>query len=116
MTTANSKLTSFYRSLLLGGFIAASGMATPLLAASPADALSVSVKYSDLDLSSANGVDRLYRRIESAAREVCPDIYSRDLGIASAGRHCEAEAISAAVSRVNNAKLALVHASRVSRS
>lgn len=114
MTTASSTLTSFYRSVLLGAAIAAAGLATPLLAAAPDDARSVSVKYADLDLNTASGVDRLYRRIESAAREVCPDINSRDLGIWSAARRCEAEAIAAAVSKVNNPKLALVHASHLS--
>lgn len=115
MTTANPKTTSFCTALLLGAVLAVPALTTPLLAATPADARSVSVSYGDLDLNTASGIDRLYRRIESAARAVCPDVYSRDLGTAFAARHCEAEAISAAVNKVNNTRLALVHAAHVSR-
>jgi UrcA family protein len=115
MSSVRSKLTSRRRSLILAGAIAAAGLATTSFAAPPANVRSVSVRYTDLDLTTAKGADRLYRRIASAAREVCPGVYSPNPGVAADARHCEATAIANAVSKVNNAKLALVHASRTSR-
>lgn len=52
--------------------IAAVGLAVPA-AAIPADAVpySVSVKYSDLNLDTPEGLARLERRIDMASREVC---------------------------------------------
>jgi hypothetical protein len=46
---------------------------------------------------------------------VCHDENSRDLGIAAAVKHCRENAIDQAVHEVNNPRLALVHAARVSR-
>ena len=84
-------------------------------AATPAvDAPSVSVRYDDLNLSTTAGVDALYRRISAAARDVCPDIYSRDTNIVLAAQHCQAAAISKAVSQVNSPGLAMLHAAHTS--
>jgi UrcA family protein len=50
---------------------AALGAATVLAAPAAAETASVAVKYSDLDLSTKAGQDRLDRRIDSAARSAC---------------------------------------------
>jgi UrcA family protein len=84
-------------------------------AASPlVDGPSVAVRYDDLNLSTTAGVDRLYRRISAAARDVCPDIYSRDPHVVLAAHQCQAAAISKAVSQVNNPRLAMLHAAHSS--
>jgi UrcA family protein len=106
MTTVASKLV-----FAVAGVVAAvaSFAATPA-----ADGLSVSVRYDDLNLSTTKGVNTLYRRISAAAREVCPDIYSRDLHVVLAAQHCQSAAIAKAVSEVNNPSLAMLHAARAS--
>ena len=104
MTTVASKLV-----LIAAGLVAS----VTAFAAVPADdAPSVRVRYDDLNLSTSSGVNTLYRRIASAAREVCPDLYSRDPRVVLAAQHCQAAAIARAVSEVNNPSLAMLHATR----
>jgi UrcA family protein len=107
MSTVISKFT-----LAVVGVVASVGS----FAATPGvDAPSVAVRYDDLNLSTTAGVDALYRRISVAARDVCPDIHSRDIHAVLAARHCQSAAISKAVSEVNNPSLAMLHAARPSR-
>lgn len=115
MTTATSKLTTLRRSLAFVGALAALAVTTTSFAGSQTDrAPTVTVRFGDLNLSSDAGVKTLYRRISNAARKVCPDSESRDLGIAAASEGCQAAAVARAVRELNNSKLALVHASHVS--
>src|SRR5438309_10201521 len=107
MTNVASKLVFAVAGVLAA---VASVAATPA-----ADESSVSVRYDDLDLSTTVGVNRLYRRISAAAREVCPDIYSRDLHVVAAAERCQAAAIAKAVGDVHSSSLAMLHAARVSR-
>ena len=106
MSTVVSKFA-----LAVAGVVAsvASFAATPSV-----DSPSVTVRYDDLNLSTTAGVDKLYHRISSAARDVCPDIYSRDTNIALAAHRCQAAAIARAVSQVNSPALAMLHAARAS--
>ena len=107
MTTVASKLV-----LAVAGLVASvSGFA----ATPDVDVPSVKVRYDDLNLATASGVNALYRRISAAARDVCPDVYSRDPHVALAAQHCQAAAIAKAVSEVNSPSLAMVHASHASR-
>ena len=116
MTTATSNLTHFRRSLAVAAAAAALTVATTSFATPPSsDAPSVTVRYDDLNLTTTAGVNALYHRISTAARAVCPDTYSRDLGVVAAGERCQASAIAHAVSDLHNPQLALLHASRVSR-
>lgn len=115
MTTATSKLTALRRSLALAGaFASLAATATSFAAPPSAEAPSVVVRYGDLNLATAVGVDTLYRRISNAARQVCPDVYSRDLSTVAAGERCQADAVTRAVHELNNPQLALVHANHVS--
>jgi UrcA family protein len=107
MTTVASKLV-----LALAGVVAS---VTAFAGTAAFDAPSVSVRYDDLNLSTTAGVNKLYHRISAAAREVCPDVYSRDPNVVIAAQHCQAAAIARAVSEVNNPSLAMLHASHVSR-
>src|SRR5260370_10466526 len=65
--------------LLLGsiaGIMAAGGASAARL---DSDAPSVVVKYSEQSLATDDGVYALYRPITAAARQVCPDAWTRDL-------------------------------------
>jgi UrcA family protein len=116
MTTAASKLTMLRRSFAVASAFAALAVTTASFAAPLGDAPpSVTVRYDDLNLATTAGVDTLYRRISVAAREVCPDTHSRDLAIVAASQRCRADAVAQAVEAVNNPRLAVVHAARVSR-
>jgi UrcA family protein len=115
MTTAIAKLNPLRRCLVVAGAFAALTAATASFAVTPGvDSQSVSVRYDDLNLASPAGVNALYRRISVAARQVCPDIYSRNLDVAVAGQRCFADAVAKAVSEVNNPQLAMVHAAHTS--
>jgi len=116
MTTAASKLTAFRRSLAVAGAFATLAVTTASFAAAPSDeAPSVTVRYDDLNLANASGVDALYHRISGAARAGCPGEYTRDLRVLAGIESCRANAIAKAVREVNNPQLAMVHAARISR-
>jgi UrcA family protein len=116
MTTRTSSLTTFSRTLAFAGaFTAMAVTATCLASPLNSDPPSVQVRYDDLNLTTASGARALYHRITVAARQVCPDPYTRDLGMLAASEHCQATAIAGAVRELNNPQLALVHAAHVSR-
>jgi len=114
--TTTSKLTTFRRTLALVGACAAMA-AAPMSFAAPQGAAavpSVAVNYTDLNLASSAGVDALYHRISVAARAVCPNPDIRELAALSAAESCRVEAVARAVREVNNPKLAVVAANRIS--
>ena len=116
MTTAAPKLTTLRRSLALAGAFAALAVTTVSFAAPRTDdSPSITVRYSDLDLTTAAGANALYHRIANAASEVCPDPRTRNLGILEARKRCQQDAIARAVQAVNNPQLALVHAAHTYR-
>jgi UrcA family protein len=104
--------------------LAASAISATAFAGTPAPAGALSsasqsptvrVRYDDLNLSTDQGAAELYKRISRAAREVCPDRFSRDLAIVAASAKCEANAIAQAVRDVNSSRLAMLHATRTGR-
>jgi UrcA family protein len=105
----------FRRSLAVAGAFAVLSVATTSFAGTPSAAPpSVSVRYDDLNLTTPAGVNTLYRRISAAARQVCPDAYSRDLAVVAAADRCQANAVAQAVRAVNSPQLALLHATHTS--
>ena len=113
MTTISLKSTLRRRSFAALLAFTALGVTTMSVAAPASDeSAAVRVRYSDLNLTTATGVNHLYRRIANAARLVCPDPYSRDLSVVAASQRCQADAIARAVAEVNNPQLALMHAER----
>jgi len=67
------------------------------------------VKFSDLDISKANGAQALYGRIASAARAVCrAEPYNLV-------RNCRAHAVEGAVHGVGSPLLSSIHRSAVER-
>ena len=100
------------RSLLVGALalaaftLAGQASADPMAAQAP----SVHVRYSDLDLTTERGSRSLYRRIQVAARQVCPVENIRDPEKMSAALKCQAAAVDRAVNDVHSPQLAALHA------
>jgi UrcA family protein len=93
--------------------VAASQMSAPVAlsaAVTENDAPKIVVPYGDLNLSTPNGAATLLRRIDAAARRVCPDAYSRDLRITALARECRRTATANAVEQVHNQRLSAAHA------
>ena len=106
---------TFRRAFAVAGAFAALTVAATSFAGAPSsDVPSVSVRYDDLNLTTSVGANALYHRISVAARQVCPDVYSRDLAVVAAGERCQANAVAHAVRDLNNPQLALIHAAHVS--
>ena len=86
---------------------------TPVARADAApDVPKLEVSYTDLDIATEQGARALYRRIATAARQVCP----RGEGsivpkLEEVSRTCIRDAISRAVHEVNSPRLAEVEAS-----
>jgi UrcA family protein len=112
MTNTTSKRTSVRYALACLAALAVSGAA---VAATPTDSVpSVRVSFSDLDMSTEAGANTLYRRITSAARQVCPNQDTRDLALTTAAEHCQAQAVARAVSGIHSPQLALMFAAHTS--
>lgn len=94
--------------LLATGAVALFGSSVAL-AEGRAVTSSVTVEYSDLDLASPNGVDRLYSRLRSAARNVCGEYEARDLRTRASARSCYVRALGEAVRDVDHAALTAMH-------
>ena len=78
--------------------------------AASADTSALTVRYSDLNLSTQQGAIVLYGRIVSAAYRVCGAGNTLDLDSMATARVCREEAIAKAVRNVNNTMLASVYA------
>lgn len=75
-----------------------------------ADAPSRVVRYSTEALTSNDGLQDLYRRIQFAAKQVCPDSFSRDLHANELVKACRQLAVTNAIHQINNSQLAALHA------
>jgi UrcA family protein len=89
----------------------ATDFATISAAADTSNVPQVVVKFGDLDLSSPQGADKLYRRLAAAADEVCKgfDIDSRDLASQARLGACIHQAITDAVAKVNQPQLFAIY-------
>jgi UrcA family protein len=74
-----------------------------------ADAPSRVVRYSTETLTSNDGVQDLYRRIQFAAKQVCPDSFSKDLHANQLVKACREQAVANAIHQINNSQLAALH-------
>jgi UrcA family protein len=101
-----------------GALTAVVSLASPAVASAAqpaADVLQTTVYYSFSDFSTSQGTHALYRRIESAARTVCPGYDSQDLAAVADSRECQRQAVAHAIGQIGNARLAAVHAHAVAR-
>ena len=102
--------------ILALGLMSAATAVSQAATASPDDVPAIRVHYEDLDLSTENGAVTLYRRIEGAAKRVCPSASGLDIKASQLAQRCVSTAIERAVADVNSPQLAKVGAMRVRRS
>ena len=76
---------------------------------------SITVSYRDLDLSRPAGIDRLYVRLQRAAREVCSPRELRFLGMRSDRARCYESALDNAVANIDNPGLSGFHLAQTGR-
>ena len=90
-------------------------LSVPALAGAPADPTK-KVKFADLNLGSAAGVNALYQRIERAAREVCHLPHGTlQLKLEKELKACKADATDRAVLQANIPALSALHLARTGR-
>jgi UrcA family protein len=97
----------------LGVLTTAAWLAAPAVASAgqpAADGLQTNVYYDSRDLSTERGIRALYRRIESAAQDVCPGYDSLDGDAVAASKACQRNAVARAVGQIGNARLAAINA------
>jgi UrcA family protein len=95
--------------LVVGAMVAITAGSLSLQAAGAAslDATpAIVVKYDEASLVTDAGTSDLYRRLEAAARQVCPDDSMRDQVRKEVGRQCIKETVARAVEHINSQKLA----------
>ena len=84
------------------------------VASNDSDAQSVTVKYSDLNLATAEGSRTLYHRLVDAARRVCPAVgHPAELSQNRDAQACISATVQNAVKQVRNPQLAQVAESRM---
>ena len=72
----------------------------------------VSVRYTQADLASPEGVQALYVKLERASRQACRRADDRGLSARADVRNCRAGALDAAVAQVKNVRLGALHRER----
>ena len=91
---------------MIGGCLLGAAM-TQTAAAAPTEGVpAVVVKYAAVSLTTEPGVRTLYRRLEAAARSVCPAESNRDLTSSTLAKQCREAAVDRAVRQINNPRLA----------
>jgi len=70
------------------------------------------VKYADLNLTDAKGVQTLYWRLTSAATTVCDVPDQRELARAAVAKHCVDQAMAHAIATVNNPLLTSLYVAK----
>jgi UrcA family protein len=100
------------RGIVTAGFaLLACTLAGGAVSSAEAQARSVKIEYSDLNLATERGSQAMYRRLRSAAREVCgatPDL--RELQLRVSWRECYDGAIDRAVREIGSDQLSALHA------
>jgi UrcA family protein len=109
--TASSRPRAFTAALTaLGVLTAAAVFASPIASADDADGFQMNVYYTAHDLATEQGTRALYRRIVSAAEEVCPGSDSLYPDVVAKSKECQRAAIARAIGEVGSARLAAIDA------
>jgi len=97
--------------MILCGIVSAAGMAAAGAASAATqdgDVPSKAVRYDSASLLTDTGAHVVYRKIVSAAEAVCP-ANPGSVILSGAVQECRAQAIAAAVMKINNSRLAAIH-------
>lgn len=95
--------------LILCAIAGAAGMGAASAATQDFDAPRVVVKYNPDSLLTDTGAHAVYERIVAAAGQVCPQGSESRL-MSEGTRQCRAHAIARAVMKINDSRLAAIHA------
>jgi UrcA family protein len=112
MTAQTARFHGFTRATLIVLASGLAGLGVSVATAGTDDAPAVSVSYSDLNLATEQGTLTLYKRIVSAARQVCPVNTGPNARLAAQTQRCVDEAVARAVRDVQSPKLAELQATR----
>ena len=96
---------------LVGGAV----LSSHVLAGEPSDPPSITVKFADLNLQTSAGVEALYKRILSAATQVCDSGVDRNLSILTYDRKCVKATETQAIEKVHNAALSAFYQRKTGR-
>lgn len=105
--TTSLRFRSLLASAALGAF--ACSLTALSIAAEPADALQMTVQYTDATASNSEGAAALYARIQRAARQVCLPLDGRGLTSKAQMGACMHKAIGDAVAKVDRPALFAAH-------
>jgi UrcA family protein len=110
------KINKYTRPIVMTSIVAIGTVSAAISA--HADQMSVNapartVHYSDLNLNTPAGASVLYKRIRSAAEQVCGDVRSRQLAEAAAAKACVDQAVYTSVHSVNSVKLTNAYNTRM---
>jgi len=95
--------------LLIGGLAGLAAAGTAGAATMPGEAPGIVVQFNSDMLATESGTRALYRRLESAAERACP-IASNTRLVNERVQKCRREALTAAVNKIHNQRLAELHA------
>jgi UrcA family protein len=101
--------------VLAAGIVSSVVLGAAAMPAAAAEAPWVAVSYSDLDINSQAGAEKLYERIVRAAAQVCPLPETSEMMKFVAMTQCRHQAVARAVSSVRSPQLASVYTSRTHR-
>jgi UrcA family protein len=101
--------------LLIGGLAGLAAAGTVGAATMEADVPGIVVRFNSDTLSTETGTRTLYRRLEYAAKQVCPMASNTRL-VNERVQKCRDEALTAAVNKIHNQRLAELHAAASSKS
>jgi len=94
--------------MILCGIVSTAGMAAASAATQDGNIPRQAVKYDSASLLTDTGAHVVYRKIVSAAEAVCP-ANPGSMILSGAVQECRAQAIAAAVMKINNSRLAAIH-------
>ncbi len=101
--------------LLFGGLAGLATVGTAGAVTAALDTPSLVVRYSSDALATDSGTRALYRRLSQAAEAVCPNPSNTRL-VSEVVLKCRQEALTAAVAKIHSQRLAVLHASRMTKS
>jgi UrcA family protein len=97
--------------MITGGLVGALGVGAINAASVDSDGPSVAIRYSAADLANDDTVRALYHRIVKAAEQVCPQVQTGTMLVSAAVRQCREQAVEHTVQKINDPRLAALHAS-----
>jgi UrcA family protein len=113
--TASFRPRAFTAALAALGVLAATALTSPTVASASDVGFQTPVYFTAHDLATERGTRALYRRIVSAAQEVCPGYDSLYPDMVNKSKKCQRVAISRAIGQIGSTRLAAVNAKAVAR-